>query len=363
MTNNGFKIESVSEWDQLLPLKQQWNDLALRQELGPDQQFDWLSTVWEVNRRDRQLLVLLVRDAGELVAIAPFVKEIEKKKGLAVRTLRPLSWFHALHGAPFILGSNRGPLFRLIFDHIANEHSNWHIWFSVYRRGEDQETYFKEAQAERGLSFESNAGVSSPYLRIAETWDEKVKSLQPRLRTALRSREKRLNEKGRMELRFFGPKDWQDGLECIQEIESDSWKISAGSAITKQDFQWQFYSRYAPIAASNDTLCLSVLFLDNEPLAYDYALFERGIYYLLKTSYKQKWKEHYPGFVLRKLLTEWVYTKNGKEIDYLGKDEDWKMKWTTTVREHTISYTYNRNLGALYLRGLHRLGTLLRRAR
>jgi len=199
-------------------------------------------------------------------------------------------------------------------------------------------------------------------MRLSETWEEKMKTLQPRFRTSLRSREKRLREKGRTELRFLDSvTDWQAGLEAIREIEGDSWKVSAGSAITEQDFQWQFYSRYAPIAANNGTLRIPVLFLEGEPLAYDYALLERGVYYLLKTSYKQKWQEMYPGFVLRKLLVEWMYAQQGSEIDFLGKDEEWKLKWTESVREHTVCYSYNRNLSALYLRSLHHIGALLHR--
>ena len=357
-----FAIEEISDWQQLTPLRQQWNDLVSSQNLPPAHQFDWQATVWEVNRAQKELLVLLLRDGQGLAGIAPFVKETEKRKGLTVSILRPLSWFHSMHGTQLIRGSDSQSLFREIFDYLARKHGHWALWFTQFESGEEQERLFIRELRDRGLSYESYVGERSPYMRLSQTWEEKMKTLQPRFRTALRSREKRLRERGRIELRFLDSLgDLQAGLEAIREIEGDSWKVSAGSAITEQDFQWQFYSRYAPIAALNGTLRIPVLFLDGEPLAYDYALLERGVYYLLKTSYKQKWQEMYPGFVLRKMLVEWMYAQQGSEIDFLGKDEEWKMKWTDSVREHTVCYGYNHNLSALYLRSLHHIGALLRR--
>jgi CelD/BcsL family acetyltransferase involved in cellulose biosynthesis len=261
-----------------------------------------------------------------------------------------------------LFGRNSKSALNAVFDHLERKHSDWTLWFTQHLPGEDPESLFTSALNERGYSFELQRNERSPYLKLEETWEEKMKSLQPRFRTSLRSRDKRLCEKGKVELRFLDqPDSWQSGLDAIREIEGDSWKIAAGSAITVQDFQWQFYSRYAPIAAAKGTLRIPILYLDNEPLAYDYALFDDSVYYLLKTSYKQKWQEMYPGFVLRKRLVEWAYAQKAREIDFLGKEEEWKMKWTTTARGHNNCFVFNRNWSARYLQVLHRLKSLLKR--
>src|SRR5262249_31764317 len=128
---------------------------------------------------------------------------------------------------------------------------------------------------DRGYAFSTIPGVRSPYQVLNETWDEKLKALQPRFRTALRSREKRLREKGKLNLCFLDKRaDCPSGLEAIHEIEQDSWKVDAGTAITAQDFQWQFYSQYAPLASEAGTLRIPILYFNNEPIAYDYALFQ-----------------------------------------------------------------------------------------
>ncbi len=327
-------IEEVRSWPSANPIRQEWNHLVSQLSLGPAQEFEWLGTAWDVNQSNRELLIVLIRDSEGLAGIAPFVKETETRNGLKVKMLRALGMLHPLHGTQMILARNQQALLAAVFDYLQEKHGDWALWFTQYQGGEEQEMLYTRALDE------------------------------PRFRTSLRSREKRIREKGRVELRFLdSPTEWEAGLHAIREIEEDSWKIAAGSAITVQDFQWQFYSRYAPIAAGKGTLRIPILFLDGEPLAYDYALFDRGIYYLMKTSYKQKSQDLYPGLVLRKLLVEWTYAQNGKEIDFLGKDEDWKMKWTGAVREHNDYFVYNRTWSARYLHGLHRLKTLIKRDR
>ncbi len=358
---SAITIQEFSSFEDLNSIRSEWDQFVCSESYGPAQSFDWLSTLWDVNRANRELLVLVASDKEGFTGIVPLVQEKEKRRGVTARVLKMLSGFHALHGTPLLLGRRKEETIPSIFDHLRRRNGSWTLWFNAYQVGDPQEALFFSILKERGYPFSTVPGIRSPYQQLEETWEEKLKTLQPRFRTALRSREKRLREKGKMELRFLDkPGEWQEGLAAIREIEEDSWKIEAGTAITAQDFQWQFYSRYAPVAAEAATLRIPVLFLDNEPIAYDYALLTDGVYYLLKTSYKNKWQESYPGFVMRKLLVELMYSVGCREIDYLGKDEDWKMKWTSSVREHRDCYIYGRSLAARYLRGLQTVGSLFK---
>ena len=363
-TLSGLNVQEFTNFEDLSGLRNAWNELVRSEKYGPAQSYEWLSTLWDVNRAGRELLVLVFSDDAGLTGIAPLVKETEHRRGVKVTVLRMLSGFHALHGTPLLLARRENEVMDALFEYLSRKVESWTLWFNCYQVGVQQEETFMSSLRKRGCRFSTTPGERSPYQLLQETWEEKIKSLQPRFRTALRSREKRLREKGVVELKFFdSPDGWQEGLAAIREIEEDSWKIEAGTAITAQDFQWEFYSRYSPIASAAGTLKIPVLFLDGEPVAYDYALYEDGIYYLLKTSYKNKWRELYPGFVLRKMLVEWTYAHGGKEIDFLGKDEDWKMKWTDSVREHRDLFIYSRTLAARYLHGLHSVVALLQAKR
>jgi len=359
---SALTVQEFTDFEALGALRSEWNDLVCNEHLGPSQSFEWLSTLWSLHSADQELLVLVVSDEQGLTGIVPLILETQQRKGIRARVLKLLGSLHALHGTPFLLARRKQETMGAALDHLRQRGEDWALWLTAYQVGEEQETALFASVQDRGYTFSTTPDVRSPYQRLEETWDEKLKTLQPRFRTALRSREKRLREKGKVELRFLDtPAEREQGLSAIREIEEDSWKIETGTAITALDFQWKFYTLYAPIAAEKQTLRIPVLYSDGEPIAYDYALFENGIYYLLKTSYKNKWHDSYPGFVLRKMLVEWAYAKGAREIDYLGKDEDWKMKWTSSLREHRGCYIYSRTLAARYLYGLHRLRTLLKR--
>lgn len=357
-------VQEFDSFDRLAGLRTEWDAVVTREGLSPAHEFDWLATLWKLRGQGRQVLLLVIRDTQRVVGFAPFVKETERRKGVKVQLLKPLGLFHQLHGTQMILAERKQEALEAVFDHLARYHDGWVLWPMAFLLGEEQETIFKSLLREHEYPFTVYAGDRSPYLLIDGSWEDKMKKLQPRFRTALRSRERRLREKGRLEFRFLGgASDWQQGLEAIREIEEQSWKSGAGTAITVQQFQWRFYSSYAPIAASAGTLRIPVLYFDGEPLAYDYALYRNGVYSLLKTSFQQSWEQAYPGFILRKLVIEWLYTNQGREFDFLGKDEEWKMKWTDTVREHILYHSFNRHLRARYLFGIHCMKRFLQGAR
>jgi len=357
-----LRIEEYRDFESLEGLRDEWNDLARRSNLTPAEEFEWLKTLWEFHHANRTLIVLVARDEAGITGIAPLVIGTERRKGMRVQVLRMLGSFHALHGTPFLLGRRPDKTLNAFLDHLTKHHGNWALWFTGCVSGSPQEAMLFAAFDRSGYQFVTDKTETSPYLELRGTYEEKVKTLQPRFRTSLRSRERRLKEKGKAELRFMDSVGlWEEGLAAIREIEKDSWKIGAGTAITVQDFQWQFYLRYTPVAASAGTLRIPVLYLDDEPLAYDYALLHRGVYYLMKTSYKNKWHDFYPGFVLRNWLMAWTYSQQASEIDFLGKDEDWKMKWTETTRPHAIHAVFNRNFGGSYLRACHRAVSWVRK--
>src|SRR5262249_17948739 len=124
---------------------------------------------------------------------------------------------------------------------------------------------------------------------------------------------------------------------------------------------WSFYQQYARAMAGSSVLRLSILRVDDEPVAFDYGLQYDGTYYLLQTSYKEAWHEHYPGFVLRKLLIEKLCSLGIKEIDFGGDAPDWKLKWTNQARQHRFYTIFNRSMRGRYLGWVNAAARTLRR--
>jgi CelD/BcsL family acetyltransferase involved in cellulose biosynthesis len=218
-----------------------------------------------------------------------------------------------------------------------------------YQKGEPQEKHFEDYLKNNRYPFTVTLAGQAPFLKLAGTWEEGMTRLHRKFRTELRSREKKLRERGRIELKFMDRQDsWEAGMSAIEEIEQQSWKPTGGFPII-HPHHWSFYYKYAAQAASKSTLCVPILYVNDEPVAFDYGIYHDGTYYLLQTSYKERWNECYPGSVLRKLVIEWLHDIHAEEIDFGIGDDIWKRKWTDATREYRLYTVFNHSLRGNYL--------------
>jgi CelD/BcsL family acetyltransferase involved in cellulose biosynthesis len=355
-----LKIDEFSQFEQFSEIQKEWDELVRQENLGLAHQFDWLRTLQQIHGQEKTTILLARRD-GRLAGCAALVLRRERRNGVSATVLQALNAFHQLRGTQFVLANADKNIFEALVESSMHwRHERWDLWFMYFQDGEKQAQFFEEVLNERGIRFTKSLVTRSPYLPLEGSWEDNLKRLQPRFRTSVRSRERKIREKGNLEYRHFkGENEWRDGLDAIQQIESDSWKVRDGIPITHA-IQWSFYNEFARIAALNDTLRLSVLYLNGEPLAYDFGIYSDGVYYLLKTSFKESWQADYPGFVLRKFVIEELYQQGAKEIDFGGKEEEWKMKWTNLVRSQVLYTAYNNSLVGRYLSLRNRAGEWLR---
>ncbi len=354
-----LKVEECASLEELRGIQKEWDDLALREELGPAHTFEWLNILQQVHREVHSL-ILVLRRGHDFLGCAPMVLKKERRKGLNARVLQSLNAFHQLRGTQLTIAGMKKLYLERLMESLRTRHKAWDVWFMYFQDGEEQAQLFEEVSAHHGFRFTKTPASRSPYLPLEGSWEDALKQMQPRFRTTLRSRERKLKEKGDLELRYFnGDPDWRQGLEVIQAIERESWKVREGMPIT-HPFHWNFYTQFAQVAALDSSLRLPVLYLSGEPLAYDFAVYSNNVYYLLQTSFKEKWKADYPGFVLRKLIIEELYRQGAREIDFGGSEDEWKMKWTRLVRSQVLYTVYNKSAVGIYLYGWNRADTLMR---
>ncbi|HEX5030267.1 MAG TPA: GNAT family N-acetyltransferase, partial [Candidatus Eisenbacteria bacterium] len=156
--------------------------------------------------------------------------------------------------------------------------------------------------------------------------------------------------------RFTDPSSVSTVLDAIYAIETKSWKESTQSSITTNPQARVFYDRFLPRAAEAGWFESFLLYFEGVPAAYDMGVRFASRYYMLKTSYDQAWSEQSPGVVLREHVVRHLYETGCAEHDFLGDDEPWKMRWTSSLRGHTHYYLYDTSrLGANIYSFLKRL--------
>lgn len=176
---------------------------------------------------------------------------------------------------------------------------------------------------------------TSPYVTIEGTsWEEYESGLRRKLRSEIRRRRRRLEDKGRLTLEVFDGKEGLD--ELLDEgfrVEGSGWKDAEGTSINARPATRRFYTEVAHWAAERGLLRMAFLRLDGKALAFDYCFEYNRTHYLVKTGYDSAYGRFAPGMVMRYLMLERAFFEGLNTYDFLGAFDSWKQEWTATSRE------------------------------
>lgn len=202
------------------------------------------------------------------------------------------------------------------------------------------ESALKHAVKVMRAECQTAAETQVPFIVFPETWDEYIMSLPKKFRYTIRSGEKVLREAGELEVRSYETEESCDEfLAHIRKIESMSWKHQAGTSLTKQQKQWQFHERLAPIAARLSLLQGYVLLVDGTPVAHILGIRFGDTFCDLKESFDENYSQQSPGAVLKSLAIKDLLNKGVSGWDFVGQAEFHKLRWTSTtytVRQYEI---------------------------
>lgn len=188
--------------------------------------------------------------------------------------------------------------------------------------------------------------IKSPYIDISRGWPETFDSLPKKLRWTIRKGENDLNNLGSLTYRqYTTTKEINELFLMIYKIEKESWKEHAGSSITKQHKQQEFYETLAKYAANDKILSAHILLLDDKPLAYILGLISGdGSFLDLKESFVDSYSKYSPSHVLKSFAIANLIKQCVRIYDFMGDCEPYKMRWTDKVYERHTIVIYNKTV-------------------
>ena len=143
------------------------------------------------------------------------------------------------------------------------------------------------------------------------------------------------------------PKDLAGELDRAFALEAAGWKGEAGTAILSAEETALFYRSVACAYHRLGELVLSTIVLDGELAAFDLCLTHRGRLWTLKSSYNESYRRLSPGNVLLLLEIERSFELGLEAVELLGGQEDYKLAFATSDRDHLRFRAYRRRPGAL----------------
>ena len=190
------------------------------------------------------------------------------------------------------------------------------------------------AGGRRGLS---RVVERSPYIDTNGDWSTYEAGLPKKLRSELKRRRRRLEEKGAVRVDVAdGTRDLDDLLVEGFRIEEAAWKGSSGTAINSDEKTRRFYTEVARWAAERGWLRLCFLSRGDTRLTFDLSIETGGVHYLLKTGYEPAYSKFAPGMLMRYEMIKRAFEHGFSSYEFLGSDNPWKLQWTGALRDRMM---------------------------
>lgn len=360
-----LKVEIVKSIDEFKSLRNDWDD-ALAKSSVDDVHLTWeWCFAWWNNFGKKELNIILVKEAGNILAIAPFIKAKARWRWLPIRNINILKNFNS-PSFDIILTEKEEECMEAIFHYIEKE--EWDFIDFGNMPSQSRALKLLEGLADKGMFWlhKGEEPRMSPFIPIKGRWDDYYNALSIGLRRHIRKSEKKLMFLGDVTItRMNNSCEVDKFLERFFHIEASGWKGKAGTSILESREQKGLYTDLAHFAAEKGWLNISFLKLNDKEIAGRYTLEYKNIITSFKSGYDEDYSGYSPGALLLKGLLEnafsncvvgynflGAYRGRGKRnMDEMAKDNSvWKNKWTDSRKILIPTKVYRKNIypGIIY---------------
>jgi CelD/BcsL family acetyltransferase involved in cellulose biosynthesis len=293
---------------------------------------EWIAAWVRAFAPGEPIVAITAERSGALRGILPLRRVEARIAGLRARTLSSTANVHsfrfdAIQGSGDEPRAIAGAMWRALA-----ELDGWDaiVLYDVPVDGTAQ-ALLDAARAD-GFPAAAWSSIRSPYLDLPPS------GVTAKFRANLRRRRRNLEALGALEHTRTASGD--SGFERFLALEERGWKGAEKSAIACQSSTWRFYGDVVRLAAERGELAINALELDGEPIAMHLALECGGTYYLLKTTYDERWSTASPGQLLVDAVLEEGQARGLTRFDFLGPSMDWKRAWSGRERAHSVLYLF-----------------------
>jgi CelD/BcsL family acetyltransferase involved in cellulose biosynthesis len=359
--NSEFRVTVVHDYDEFVGLEHEWNEAVERARIShPFLRHEWVRTWWDSfgsTSRSReaglQLHIVVVRNEGAIVGIAPLMRENVVIYGLPVRRLALLANDHTPR-TDFVVVGTEDDVYRAIWSVLRSEMDRWDVLqlTQLPRTSPTISAMSRLASAEH-LPIGTWRSGDSPYLELVGNWESYWTTLPSKFRSNVRNRLGRLKAIGEPVLEVLTDTTAiAAALDDTWRLEASGWKDKEGTSIASDRTVQRFYTLLAERGADRGWLRLLFLNAGGKRIAVSYsAVYDRRLF-LLKTGHDRDFHTCSPFKLLTYLAAQEAYTRGLREIDFLGDTEPWKQEWSPTVRGHEWLFIFSRSRRARLLHSI-----------
>jgi CelD/BcsL family acetyltransferase involved in cellulose biosynthesis len=333
-------IEKVTTREAFAELETQWNQLlAISNSDTITLTHQWLLTWWDVFNEDRELCLLLARDNGALIGVAPLSKRtVRHYKILPLRRIEFLASGECEADEicsdylDFIVHPERDKeILAAFLDFLLDKENDWNELVLTDIAGLSPNLpHLREVSESRDLSWQVTREQICIFVPLPEEHSSLLANLSSQKRKRINKDRRVAKEQGIVAERFANPSEEFDAaFNTLVRLHQERW--------TSEGFPGSFasvkFSRFHRELISKivEMGWVQVWLLKNNDdtiyAIYDFVYGGKISHYQsgMGTSPKSLLS---PGFLLRDLSIEYAITQGLKECDFLkGDEKSYKFSW------------------------------------
>ena len=331
-----LKLKKVSNYEEFKAYKYAWQKLLSESSISNVfLTYDWIDSCIKNFCKFEDLLILNIFEGEKLTGIAPMMIKKYKYFGLPVRSVRFIGTSIS-DRIDFIICGNKDEYLSMILDYLVSVKEKWDF-IDLQEIAEYTGTMDAMARCIKKISFLNIIGPSkkSFFIEISKNKDETYNKFSKKYYSKLKKIDtKKPGLNFEMERHMGSCVDREKIFTVISEIEKNSWKGNKrGSLFLEQDhinFHKDIFERFS----NNNWLDVSILNLNEKPVAYMYNYFYEGRSYNYSVAYDKRFADISPGTILMFWVLKDSVSRDIIEFDFARGEGAWKRRFTEISREH-----------------------------
>lgn len=333
-----MQISEITTAAELASLHDEWNELLARSSTRHIfLTHEWHCAWWEhFGTGDEGLLVLLVRDQGRLVGIAPLRRDRLTLKGIPVlRQLTFLLGYEADYRDLLLEEGLEWEVLGEMLTYLRERVKGWDLMALRGIRGSSPVNDLLPAVGGlQGLSCHGEIGVGCPYIPLPASYTEFVDGISRGARREygrkLRALEKR---EGACDLTVYqGDQMPPEAFADFLRLHRLGWQGRGGTNALQSDRVVEFHRNLLDKMRTTQTPVIMVFSTSGQPVAarYGYATDTRFYGYL--TGHDPQFRQYSPGIQLGLQTVKYGIEHGWRELDLMRGEEPYKFNFTHRVR-------------------------------
>lgn len=332
-------ITIIDSAEKLPEIKNQWNELSKHSCVSLFETYDYILLLWEhFGTHDDRLFIMVMRENGAVIAIAPFKIGLEKNHGIPARTIRFISDWHG--DRPDIIVSvdtDKERVWLAIHDYLHNQFTQWDI--AEFQEQDAASPVTQKRFLSRGSYFTSITQSAACYFISLETsWDDYFKELKKNVRRKYRRSFKLLSqlpEKVTFD-HVTEPQAMQDALDRYMAIENTSWKKEAGVGVGRDVKHIRFYRALLSSLSKENCARISIMQTGDKDMAGLIQYKYNDVVYASQITFNPHFARCSPGVVLRGEIVKSLFDSSCVTFDMMGMyraQPVFKSNWATQIKQ------------------------------